>query len=203
MKNLMVFVIIVAALALPRRAAHGADTYKLDPAHTSVCFYFRHLGICSIPGRFNEIAGAVVLDGNSLKEITATIQVRSVDTGIAQRDNHLRTADFFDEAKYPVITLTTKRMEKEGEQLVAFGDLTMHGVTKELRLPVTLHGPFMDPWGNVRIGLEAKAKLNRRDFGINYNQVLEGGIQAVGEEVEISLNAEATRAAGEKTPSAK
>jgi len=202
MRYAMVFAVITSALVLTSQA-NAADTYTLDPAHTTVCFFVRHLGISNIPGKFKEFTGSLVLDGDTLKEATATIQVQSVDTGVAQRDNHLRTADFFDAAQYPVITFKTKRVEKDEKQVVVVADFTMRGVTKELRLPVTLNGPIKDPWGNMRVGLEAKLKLNRKDYGIHYNQVLESGIPAVGDEVEIILNAEATKNTTDKNTPVK
>ena len=201
MKNAMLFAVI-AALALTS-GAKAADTYTLDPAHTTVCFYVRHLGINIVPGKFKEFTGSLVLEGDTLKEAAATIQVQSVDTGVAARDTHLKTADFFDAAKYPVITFKSKRIEKDQNQLVVVADFTMRGVTKELRLPVTLNGPIKDPWGNMRVGLQAKAKLNRKDYGINYNQVLDSGVLAVADEVEISLNAEATKDTADKSTPAK
>jgi polyisoprenoid-binding protein YceI len=105
----------------------------------------------------------------------------------------LKTADFFDAATYPTITFKTKRVETVDGQIILVGDFTMRGVTKELRLPASLFGPAKDPWGNLRIGFEAKTKLNRMDYGIKYHQALETGVLAVGEEVEIEINAEAVK----------
>jgi polyisoprenoid-binding protein YceI len=110
-----------------------------------------------------------------------------------KRDNHLRTADFFDAVKYPLITFKSKRVEKSGEQTVLIADFTMRGVTKELRLPVTLSGPVKDPMGNTRIGLEAKTTVNRKDYGIQFNALMETGGLMVGEEVALEINAEATK----------
>jgi polyisoprenoid-binding protein YceI len=126
--------------------------------------------------------------------------VQSVDTGVEKRDNHLRTADFFDAAKYPTITFKTRRVEKGGSgQLVLTADFTMRGVTKELRLPAKMSKPTKDPWGGVRVGLEAKTKLNRKDYGINYNELLETGAMAVGEEVELEINTEAVKVTAGQT----
>jgi polyisoprenoid-binding protein YceI len=111
-----------------------------------------------------------------------------------------RTADFFDAAKYPTITFKTKRVEKDGSgQVVLIADFTMRGVTKELRLPAKMSKPTKDPWGGVRVGLEAKAKLNRKDYGINYNELLERGAMAVGEEVGVEINTEAVKEAAGRT----
>lgn len=184
----------VAALLLLNSFAFAADTYKVDPAHTSVTFSVRHLGINNVKGKFNQFEGALVLEGDTLKEASGTIQVKSIDTGVEKRDNHLRSPDFFDAAKYPTISFKTKRVEKSGSgQPVLIADFTMRGVTKELRLPAKMSKPTKDPWGGVRVGLEAKTKLNRKDYGINYHEVLETGAMAVGEEVELEINTEAVR----------
>ena len=183
----------IAAALLLGSVASAMDTYNIDPAHTSIGFSVRHLGLNTVKGQFKEFAGAIVLDDGKIAEARGTIQVKSVDTGVQQRDNHLRTADFFDATNYPTITFKTKRIEMTGGQIVMISDFTMRGVTKELRLPAKLAGPSKDPWGNLRIGLEAKTKLNRKDYGINYHQVIKTGVLAVGEEVELEINAEAVK----------
>ncbi len=197
----MIVVLAVGLLLLQRSGA--ADNYTVDPAHTRVGFSVRHLGISNVKGKFNEFAGSLVLEGNALEAASATIQVGSVDTGVAQRDRHLRTADFFDATNYPTMTFKTKLVEKSGEGFTLVGDFTMRGVTRELRVPVTVSKPIKDPWGKQRIGLEAKEKLNRKDYGIAYNQLLETGVAAVGEEVELDINAEAVKDAGGKDAAAK
>jgi polyisoprenoid-binding protein YceI len=150
--------------------------------------------INTVHGKFNEFTGTLSLDGTSVKEASGTIQAKSIDTGIERRDNHLRSPDFFDAAKFPTITFQSKRAEKQGSDTVLVGDFTMHGVTKELSLPLTVKGPIKDPWGNNRIGLQAKTKINRRDYGLKYNQALETGGLVVGDEIELEINAEAVKA---------
>jgi len=189
----------IAAALLLGSVASAMDTYNIDPAHTSIGFSVRHLGLNNVKGQFKEFAGVIVLDDGRIAEARGTIQVKSVDTGVQQRDNHLRTADFFDATNYPTITFKTKRIETTGGQIVMISDFTMRGVTKELRLPAKLAGPSKDPWGNLRIGLEAKTKLNREDYGINYHQVLETGVLGVGEEVELEINAEAVKETAGRT----
>ena len=189
----------IAATLLLGSVAYAMDTYNIDPAHTSIGFSVRHLGLNNVKGQFKEFAGVIVLDDGKIAEARGTIQVKSVDTGVQQRDNHLRTADFFDATNYPTITFKTKRIETTGGQIVMISDFTMRGVTKELRLPAKLAGPSKDSWGNLRIGLEAKTKLNRKDYGINYHQVLETGVLAVGEEVELEINAEAVKETAGRT----
>ena len=175
--------------------ANAADNYKIDPAHSSVGFSVRHMGVSNVKGHFDEFAGSLVLDNGSIQQADATIQVKSVNTGIEKRDNHLRTADFFEAAKYPTITFKTRRIEKSGDQTILIGDFTMRGITKELRLPVTVNGPVKDPQGNTRIGLEAKTTVNRKDYGMKFSAMLETGSLMVGDEVTIEINAEAVKAA--------
>jgi polyisoprenoid-binding protein YceI len=153
------------------------------------------MGVSNVKGHFDEFAGALVLDGTSIQTANATIQVKSVNTGIEKRDNHLRSGDFFDVANHPEIVFKSKRVEKSGDQTILIGDFTMRGVTKELRLPVTLSGPVKDPQGNTRIGLEAKTKVNRKDYGMKFNAMMESGGVLVGDEVTIEINAEAVKSA--------
>jgi polyisoprenoid-binding protein YceI len=174
--------------------AFAADTYNLDPNHSRVAFSVSHLVINNVHGKFNEFSGTVVVDNNAIKEAKGTIEVKSIDTGIAKRDGHLRTPDFFDAQKYPTITFVSKRAEKKGDENVLIGDFTMHGVTKEISLPVKLSGPITDPWGGTRIGVHAKTKLSRKEFGVSYNATSKTGSAVVGDEIEIEINAEAVKA---------
>jgi len=190
MKAILAAVVVAFGFAAGARAA---DTYKIDPVHSSVGFSVRHMVISNVKGKFQEFAGTIVLENNKLIEATGTIQTKSVDTGVAQRDQDLRSANFFDVEKFPTITFKSKRVEKKGEEFVLIGDFTMHGVTKELSLPVKLSGPVKDPWGNSRIGLETRTKLSRKEYGMTYNKALEAGGLVVGDEVEIEINAEAVK----------
>lgn len=194
----------LAAALLVTSAAYAADSYKIDPAHTSITFSVRHLGLSNVKGQFREFTGSIMVDGEKITEASGTIQVQSIDTGVKQRDDHLRTADFFDATNHPTITFKTKRIEKDsGGNSILIADFTMRGVTKELKLPVKLSGPAKDPWGNMRVGLEAKTKLNRKDYGIKYHEVLETGVLAVGDEVELEINAEAVKEAPVKSGTEK
>ena len=190
MKAILAAVVVAFGFAAGARAA---DTYKIDPVHSSVGFSVRHMVISNVKGKFQEFGGTIVLENNKLIEATGTIQTKSVDTGVAQRDQDLRRANFFDVEKFPTITFKSKRVEKKGEEFVLIGDFTMHGVTKELSLPVKLSGPVKDPWGNSRIGLETRTKLSRKEYGMTYNKALEAGGLVVGDEVEIEINAEAVK----------
>jgi polyisoprenoid-binding protein YceI len=195
MRNKTIIGLTAAAAVLALSHATAADNYKIDPAHSSVGFSVRHMGVSNVKGHFDDFSGSVVLDNGSIQAATATIQVKSVNTGIEKRDNHLRTADFFEATKYPEISFKTKKVEKSGDQTVLIGDFTMRGVTKELRLPVTVSGPVKDPQGNMRIGLEAKATVNRKDYGMKFNAVMETGGVMVGDEVTIENDAEAVKGA--------
>jgi polyisoprenoid-binding protein YceI len=176
------------------------DTYKVDPAHSSINFSIEHMVINTVHGRFNQFEGSITVDpekGNALKEAKATIQVKSIDTGISKRDDHLRSGDFFDVEKYPTIAFESKEVKKEGSDQVLVGNFTMHGVTKEISLPIKLKGPI-NVMGGTRLGFEATAKLNRKDYGLTYNKALEAGGLMLGEEVAIQINAEFVKQTGEK-----
>lgn len=169
-----------------------ATSWTIDPDHSEVSFKVRHMMISDVRGSFRDVQGTVVIDGNDPKssKVDVTIAAASVDTGIQKRDDHLRSADFFDVTTYPTLTFTSKRVQKvSGDSLTLVGDLTIHGVTKEVELLVT--GPTAeakDPWGNIRKAAKATTRINRKDFGLTYNAALETGGVLVGEEVQIELD---------------
>ncbi|HZM01889.1 MAG TPA: YceI family protein [Candidatus Saccharimonadales bacterium] len=173
----------------------ASDTYNIDPVHSFVSFSVQHLMINHVRGKFDKISGTLSLDNNALQQASGVIETASVDTGITPRDKDLRSTNFFDAEKYPTITFQTKTVAGTGDHLTLTGDFTMHGVTKELSLTGKFTGPIKDPWGNQRVGLEAKTTLNRQDFGMNYSKTLDTGGALVGDEVEIEINAEATKSA--------
>ena len=193
MKTKHIFVAVLSAVCLAV-STQAAETYNIDPMHSTVGFSVSHLVINNVKGKFGEFTGTIMLDNGAIKEAKGTIQTKSIDTGVAARDKDLRSANFFDVEKYPTITFVSKRVEKKGEQTLLTGDYTMHGATKEIVLPITLKGPIKDPWGNDRIGLQAKTTLNRKEYGLTYNKMLETGGLMVGDEIEIEINAEATKA---------
>lgn len=171
--------------------AHAAEKFQIDPAHTSVSFAIRHFGISNVHGRFDEVAGSVTMDGDKLTAIQGTVQVKSLNTGVEKRDQHVLTKDFLDAEKFPTITFKTKSIETIDGKTTLTADFTLHGVTKEVTAPVTLTGPIVDPEGKTRIGLHTTAQLNRHDYGITYNATLESGAALVGEQVTLEINAEA------------
>jgi len=167
--------------------------YAIDASHTTAEFVVRHLMITKVRGRFTAVSGTVDLaDGATVPTaLTATIETASIDTRETQRDEHLKSPDFFDAATYPQITFRSTRIEGSGDSFKVIGDLTIHGVTREVSLDTTFEGRVVDPWGNNRVGYEAHGKISRKDFGLSWNQALEAGGVAVGDEVKIELNVEA------------
>jgi polyisoprenoid-binding protein YceI len=167
-------------------------TWTIDPAHSHVGFSVRHMMISTVKGRFGDVAGTITLaDDISQSTVEAAIAVDSIDTREPQRDAHLRSADFFDAAQFPTITFKSRRVVPTGTGTFAVtGDLTIKGVTREVVLEVIEEGRGKDPWGGERAGFTAHTAINRRDFGLTYNQVLETGGVLVGEEIKISLDIE-------------
>ena len=168
-------------------------TYKIDKAHSEVIFQVRHL-VTKVRGRFDDFEGTVAIneDTPELSSVEFTIQATSISTNEPQRDTHLRSADFFEVDKYPTITFKSKTVRrKSSESFDIVGDLSIHGVTREIVLPVTHLGKAKDPWGNERAGFEAEITLNRKDFGLMWNAPLEVGGFLVGDEVKVSLSVQA------------
>ena len=174
-----------------------ATDYKIDPTHTSVGFKVKHLAISSVPGKFVDVKGSFSFDPAKIEssKAEAEIAVASVDTNEAKRDDHLKSPDFLDSTKFPSITFKSNKVEKiSNSEFNAVGDLTIHGVTKPVTLKVTYGGAAKDPWGNERAAFLATTKINRKDFGLTWNKVLETGGLLVGEDVEISLEVEGVKA---------
>ena len=187
--------LIVVALGLPSLAR--AATWTLDPAHTSVQFSVRHLMVSTVRGAFGKVTGTVQVDEKDLtrSKIQATIDAASIDTRIEKRDTHLKSPDFLDVAKYPTITFVSKKIEQvDPGHFKVTGDLTLHGVTREVSLDVEGPTPeIKDPMGKVRAGAQATTKINRKDFGVTWNLALEAGGVAVSDEVTITIDVEATK----------
>jgi polyisoprenoid-binding protein YceI len=174
------------------------NTYEIDPAHSNVQFVVRHLMVSNVRGTFTGVKGSVSYDPGDPATATfgATIDVSTVNTNDEKRDGHLKSPDFFDVAKYPTITFKGKRVEKlSDEEFKATGDLTIHGVTKEVELTVEeVSKEAKDPWGGIRIGATAKGKIKRSDFGLTYNATLETGGVLIGDDVKIELDLEFVKA---------
>jgi polyisoprenoid-binding protein YceI len=171
----------------------GTRTYKIDKAHSEAIFQVRHL-VTKVRGRFTDFEGSIEYNEASPEQssVNFTIHATSIDTAEPDRDKHLRTADFFDVEKYPTITFHSTRIAKRGpETFDVTGNLTIHGVSKEIVLPVAHMGKAKDPWGGERLGFEAETALNRKDFGLNWNAMLEAGGFLVGDEVKVSIQVQA------------
>lgn len=172
-----------------------AATYKIDGAHSEVGFVVEHLMFFKVSGFFTDFEGTIEADPatKTLNSATATIQTTSVDTRIEKRDNHLRSPDFFDVAKYPEMTFVTKKVEGSGSNITVYGDLTIRGVTKEVVLNGAFMGENKDAWGNNRAGFAAKGAINRKDYGLTWNKVLETGGVTVGDIVELNLQVQGVK----------
>ena len=167
-----------------------AGTWQVDPAHSSVEFSVKHMGIANVRGRFTEFQGTVEV-GKDAWSSTArgSIKVASINTGDEQRDTHLRSADFFDAAAFPEIAFESTRVEPiDDDSSRVWGNLTIHGITREIKLDLALQGTDTDPWGNERAGAEIQGLLSRKDFDMKFNQALGSGNLLVGDKVRISLD---------------
>ncbi len=172
------------------------ERWEIDSSHSSVHFSVRHLVIAKVRGSFTRWSGTVqVPDGDFSKATVAiTIDASSIDTGVADRDAHLKSADFFDAATYPELRFVGTRVQaRSGAELDVVGDLTIKGITREVVLRVEQHGRAKDPWGNVRAAFTAKTSIDRKDFGLTWNQALETGGVMVGDRVEIEAEIEAVK----------
>ena len=186
-------VLAIAALATPALAA----TWTLDPAHSNVQFSVRHMMLSNVRGEFGKVAGTVNGDEAKPTEatITATIDAASINTREPKRDEHLKSADFLDVATFPTITFTSKKIEAAGPgTFKVTGDLTLHGVTKEVVLDVSdVTPPIQDPFGKTRAGATATTRINRKDFGVNWSKTMDNGGVVVGDDVTITIDVEATK----------
>ena len=168
-------------------------TYVIDATHTSAAFVVRHMMISKVRGHFTAVTGTIELapDGNVPVRVEAEIDVASIDTREAQRDGHLKSADFFDAEHYPKITFRSLRITGSEDAFHLEGDLTIRGTTHPVDFEASFEGAVADPYGNQRVGYEAHTKISRKDFGLSCNQALETGGAVVGDEVRIELTVEA------------
>jgi polyisoprenoid-binding protein YceI len=183
---------LAAAFSLP--AAAATSTWQIDPAHSAAQFAVKHLAISTVRGAFTSVKGTVQFDDKDLTKssVDVTIDVNSVDTRQPDRDKDLRSDHFFDAEHFPTITFKSKRVEQVAPgKLKITGDLTIHGITKEVALDVDgPTAPVKDPWGNQRIAINATTKINRQDFGVKWNQTMDNGGVVVGDDVSITIDAE-------------
>lgn len=188
--------LVASFLALTPGWPAAAGNYEIDTAHSTIAFSVRHLMISTVKGNFTEFSGTIIYNEDDLTACSArvTIKTASINTANQARDNHLRNSDFFDAPKFPEITFTSTKMEKQGDEFMLTGNLTMRGVTRPVIIPFKITGKITDPWGNPRLGLTASLKINRQDFGISWSKSMDGGGLVVGDEVEIQIDLEAVQA---------
>lgn len=165
-------------------------TWNVDPAHSGVGFSVKHMGIANVRGKFTEFEGTLEMKQDlAACRAHGNVKVSSIETGEAQRDEHLRSPDFFNVEQFPEITFESTRVEAiDDESSRVYGNLTMHGITREIKLDVLIQGADTDPWGNMRAGLEVVGALKRSDFDMKFNQALGSGNLLVGDKVVVSLD---------------
>ncbi len=192
MTRLLTTVSTIIALSLPALAS--ATIWNIDPEHSNIGFKVRHLMISNVKGNFEKHKGVVEINDQDITKsrVEVSIDTASINTNVQKRDDHLRSAEFFDVAKYPTMTFVSKKIAKAGnDKLNVTGDLTLHGITREVVLDVEgPTGESKDPWGVIRRGAVAGTKINRKDFGLVWNKALETGGVAVGDEITITLEIE-------------
>ncbi len=176
-------------------------TWTIDPAHTAIEFAVKHMMFTTVRGRFKDVKGTIEVDEQNPDRSVVNVEIAaaSIDTGAADRDAHLRSADFLDVENHPTLTFRSKRVEgamkKEGDKFRVIGDLTIRGTTMEVTLEATYEGTGKDPWGGTRAGAEATTTIDRREWGLKWNQALETGGILVANEVRIEIEVQAVKAA--------
>jgi polyisoprenoid-binding protein YceI len=192
--NLSKIIALSSLVCFLQSSALAANTeWKIDPLHTKASFTVKHMMISNVRGEFAKVSGTAHYDGQSLanSNVSAVIDASSVNTNEPQRDQHLKSPDFFDAAKYPTITFKSKKVETDADGFKIVGDLTMHGITKTITLTAEpLPPPIKDPMGFLRTGTEAKTKINRKDFGVAFDKVMDNGGALVGDDVDIAIEVE-------------
>jgi len=192
MKTKLTFAAVALMAVTP---ALAAETYTVDKSHATVLFQVRHF-MTEVTGKFKEVEGTIRIDRERPENssVEFTIQATSIDTSEPKRDEHLRSADFFDAATHPAITFKSTSVRPTGKDTYdVTGDLTMRGVTKRITLPVTVLGELTDPWGNRRIGFATSTTINRQEYGVSWNKVLDQGGFMLSDDVKVSINLEAVR----------
>jgi len=174
-------------------AEESTGSYAIDAKHSYIGFRITHMGLAEVPGAFRDFSGSINYDGKDVSKssVNFTAKATSVDTGVAPRDNHLRTADFFEVEKYPDMTFKSAKVEKKGDKWEVTGDFTLKGVTKQITIPFTVNGMMKDAKGNVKMGISAQTMINRQDYGVKWGNKLPDGTLALSDMVKIDLQLEA------------
>ncbi|HEU5271000.1 MAG TPA: YceI family protein [Jatrophihabitans sp.] len=176
----------------PAIPGYLTGTWQIDPTHSDVSFSVRHMMVSKVKGRFGTFSGTIVTAENPLESsVTAEIDAASIDTNQAQRDNHIRSADFFEVAKYPTITFTSTSVEPKGDDFLVHGDLTIKGNTRSVPLKLELNGFGPDAYGGTRAGFTATTEISRKEFGVDIDMPMDGGGVVVGDKITITLEIEA------------
>lgn len=195
-KAIHILTLTVATLAAFVPAAFGQSTWKIDPAHSQSEFTIRHMGISNVRGRFTNINGTITFDEQDLSKskVNAAIDTTTVDTGVAQRDGHLKSPDFFDVAKFPEMRFVSTSVARDGDDYVVKGDLTLHGVSKAVVLHLDAPGKEqIGPDSKPHRGFSASTTIRRQDFGLNWNGTLKSGDSMLADDVKITLDIEAVK----------
>ncbi len=176
-------------------SASAADKFEIDPAHSYIGFSVRHMVVSNVKGNFTDFSGTIMYDEDNISKSSVNVKINaaSINTDNERRDNHLRSADFFEVEKFPEMTFESSRIEKKDNDYIMHGLLTMHGIKKEIAIPFEIIGHVTDPRGNERIGFEGSTELNRRDYGIAYDAVIEGGGLVAGNNIKIDIQVEAIK----------
>lgn len=191
---------IILSAAVGSFAADPPSAFTVDPVHSSVAFKVRHF-VSKVSGDFKDFSATIAGDPKdpANASVTLTIKAASINTGNPDRDKHLNSPDFFDTAKFPEITFRSSKITpKGGDKYDVTGTFTMHGVSKEIVVPVSFGGVIKDPWGNERAGFSIQMTVNRKDYGVSYNKALDQGGMMLGDDVEISIEFEAVKKGPEK-----
>jgi len=175
-----------------KTATATTTTWAIDPTHTEVQFKVKHLVIATVTGTFKKFSGSIESESDNFDgaQVTFTIDADSIDTNQSDRDAHLKSADFFAAAEYPTLDFTGVLTHQQGSAYQLEGELTIRGTTKRVTLAVEFGGTVVDPWGNTKAGFEINGKINRKDFGLNWNALTEAGGMVVSEDVKLHINAE-------------
>jgi polyisoprenoid-binding protein YceI len=194
MQNRFAAVVLATSLAAP--AIASASTWDIDSGHSSATFTVRHLAVSNVRGEFGKVTGVINLDDKDITRSTveASIDASAVNTRNADRDNHLKSPDFFDVARFPAISFKSRKVSKSGKHLRVTGDLTIRGVTREAVLDVEDNGVQKDPWGNTKAGFTATTEISRKHWGLEWNVALDTGGVLVGDKVKIELEIQAAKA---------
>ena len=193
-----IFMLMVVGLFFGVSAVGAADTYNLDPVHTTIGFKVQHLGISYVTGKFDKFEGQVMVDGEMIHSLQGAVDVNSINTDQEKRDGHLKSDDFFSSAQFPMMKFTSTKITQEGGKLAVFGDLTIRDVTKPVLLNGNLGG-FVNMNGTQKLGFVLSGEINRQDFGLKFNKILETGNAVVADTVIITLEIEADQ----QTPKAQ